>query len=147
MADNWRAITRDEAAKIVGVSELEAYETVELAEGETQPLEKLIADVTEQFRDAIRSQPTNQVGADGTLPGGAIPEALAIIRFRLHTRIGASVSEERMEEYRQARTYMGGIASGRYKFTVPDELTEETAQSSSPSPSYVKRTRGNTIGI
>ena len=130
----WRAITEDDFNSSVNSAESTAYRTKLLASGQSDPLNEVIAQVTLEFREAIRSCDQNTLDGDTSfLPATSIYHAVAVIRHRLLTRFDCPMSEERKMEYRAAQKYLEDVCSCKRKILAPDAAT-------ATKPSYTKPT-------
>lgn len=110
----WRAITENDLFSGMNAAEISAVRTKALAEGQTDPVPEVIAQVTKDIREAIRSCKDNRLSPDDSLvPEASILHAVPIIRHRLGTRFGGLIKggEERLEEYRRANKYLDMVAS------------------------------------
>jgi hypothetical protein len=131
---SWRAITEDDIRSAMSGPEDTAYRSKLLASGQSDPLVEIIAQVTLEFREAIRTCAANRLHEDGDfLPGASIRHAVAIIRHRLLTRfdVGA-VGEARLMEYREATRYLDAVAACKRAVEQPDGT--EDARQPLPSP-------------
>lgn len=133
---SWRSITDDDIRSGLNASEDALLRENLLADGQSDPFEQIRAQVTSVFRDAIRSNPANELDPDATkLPESAIFHAVAIIRQRLATRFPLAQEEDknRDEEAKSAREYLRNVAKdGSPTVEAPGE-TVQTRQAI-PSP-------------
>lgn len=108
----WRAITENDLQSSISSDEDRTFRTKLLATGQGDPYQAIFRQVTLNFREAIRSNPANQLDEDPeTLPEAAIFHAVAIIRHRLCSRFNISqASEDRLKEYAAANKYLTDIA-------------------------------------
>ncbi len=122
---SWRAITEDDIRAALTAPEDEAYRGQLLSAGQTDPLEQIIAQVTLQVRNSIRSCPKNRLHATTTfLPEGAIFYAVAIIRYRLLSRFAIGEQDQpgdaRSAEYREALRWLEMVRSCKEVIEDPD---------------------------
>lgn len=131
-----------------------AYRTSLLVSGQTDPLVQIISQVTLQFRNAIRSCGKNRLHETASwLPEGAIFHAVAIIVFRLLSRLsagGEEPGESRKMEYKEALKWLELVRSCKELVEEPDGSGTETGGSeievSSETPAR-KWTRGQQSGL
>lgn len=109
---SWRPITEADVLDGLSGPESSAYRTKLLSGGQTDPLLGIIAGVTAEVRDSIRSCERNHLDPDPqTVPAGTIHHAVAIIRHRLLTRLIGQISEARRDEWKTAVRYFERVAS------------------------------------
>ncbi len=120
----WRAITEDDVQAAMSEPEDTAYRTSLLVSGQTDPLVQIISQVTLQFRNAIRSCEKNRLHETATwLPEGAIFHAVAVIVFRLLSRLsagGEEPSKSREMEYKEALRWLELVRSCKEIIEQPD---------------------------
>lgn len=138
---SWRALTAEDVHSAMSEPEVTAFTTKLLVGGQADPLEEIVAQVTLEVREAIRSCRDNSLHATASyLPEGCIRHAVAMARFRLLTRVGDEISEERKMEYREAQGYLKEVSACKRYVEDPDG--EESGQAPSPTPKVVSaRTR------
>lgn len=130
----WRAITEDDVRASMAGPEDGAYRERLLVSGQADPLVAIISQVTLQFRNAIRSCGKNSLHATATfLPEGAIYHAVALIRYRLLSRLAIGgddqPGEARTNEYREALRYLELVRSCKELVEQPDGDGTETGGS------------------
>lgn len=130
---SWVAFTASHVHAGLTEPEVTHYSTKLLVSGQADPLGEIVSQTALEFREAIRSHPDHSLHADPTyLPQGAIMHASAVARYRLLTRIGDEIGEDRRAEYREAMRYLDKVAKGdRY---VEDPDGTESGKSPSPTP-------------
>lgn len=117
---SWRAITENDVRAVMNSPEDIAARQKYLASGQTDPLDELVAQVTAEFREAIRSHPANTLDPDETtVPVAAIRHAAVIIRHGLLGRFSLVISEGRMKEWDAAQKYLEKLESGKRVVSVP----------------------------
>lgn len=124
---SWRVLTRDDVLRVLTEPETAAYESA--AKGAEQDvIAEVLESVVNECRSAIADHAPNQLAAGLTLPDRALHHAVAIIRFRLLTRLDITVSEDRRTEYHDARKFFDAVAEGRRQIELPDgALSTEAA--------------------
>jgi phage gp36-like protein len=112
---SWRAITADDVHASMQKHEADLYESQLLVDGQSDPMDEVIAQVTLEARQAIRSCRDNGAlhPTASFLPPGVIHHAVALIRHRLQTRVSDHYEpgEGRMAEYRTATQFFRDVAS------------------------------------
>jgi hypothetical protein len=109
---SWRAPTEEDLQSCISADEDRLWRTKLLATAQGDPYASIISQVTLNFREAIRTNPSNTLDEDpATLPEGAIFHAMAIVRHRLSSRFNSTApSEARMEEWKAAQSYLRDVA-------------------------------------
>ena len=116
---SWVTPTSNDVLTCLAGPELIAYQTAAKAVGQTDPLPEILANVVDEARGYIAAGSGNKLDVDGTIPGVALAHVLAIIRFRLITRLPIAVKEDRREAYRDAIKFLQGVASGDIRIEDP----------------------------
>ena len=115
----WRAITEADLTSALSGPETTAYRSRLTATGQADTLPAVISQVTGEVREAIRSCARNRLTEDAALvPEGLIYHAVAIVRYRLMTRLGMSINDDRKEEWRAATRALERVA--RCELVVED---------------------------
>lgn len=148
----WRAITEDDIRAAWTAPEDEAYRSRLLAGGQADPLPVVIAQVTLQVRNAIRSCPKNKLDADTTtLPEGTIFHAVAIIRHRMLSRFAIGEDDQpgdaRSGEYREALRYLELVRSCKEIIDQPDGDGTEVKDGGSLEQITPNRRRADREGL
>lgn len=143
----WRAIIADDLETVLLGPELEAIRRVAGASdgSDDDKLGAVIATVTDECRAAIEDCPENRLGAAGTLPERVIHHALAIIRHRLLTRVKMASSEERTQEYRDARRFFERVSNCEVKIELPDD-EDVVQEANTPEIDVVLETENQQMG-
>ncbi|MBL9155012.1 MAG: hypothetical protein JNK37_21200 [Verrucomicrobiales bacterium] len=138
----WRALTEDDLFSAMHKAEIAAVRSKALADGQSDPVAEVIAQVTMMMREAIRSCRDNRLHPEAAyLPEAAMLHAVAIVRHRLGTRFGGLIKggEDRLEEYRRANRYLDQVASCAQ--AVERYGAEESAAAPQPAPRITARRR------
>ena len=119
---SWSAITATEVKTRLTGAELTALQTVALASGQTDPLVEIIEQVVDEVRGYISANTSNTLGASGTVPSKLISAALAIIRYRLCTRLPVKslLTEDRVKENKAAIRLLEQVAAGKFAIEDPN---------------------------
>ncbi|MHB9005464.1 MAG: phage protein Gp36 family protein, partial [Limisphaerales bacterium] len=108
----WRSLTAEDVLTRLAGVELEAYRTAARADGQVDPLTEILAGVVAEVRSRIAAGSGNQLGAEGTVPDAVRHHGLAMVRFRLITRLPLRVAEDRRKEYEDALAFLDQVAEG-----------------------------------
>ncbi len=135
----WIAITESYVQGRLSGPELTAVKTAALAQGQSNPVTDAIVRVVDEMRGYIAAGGVT-LGAGNTIPEKLLDAALAMIRYRICTRIPAAglLTEARKNEYDGALRLLERVADG--KFLVEEPTTADTESSGSPSPQVEDRT-------
>ena len=142
----WQALVAADVEAALSGPELEAYrrKAGDSYGDDDDKLAAIIAQVTDEIRSHVEDCPENQLGAAGTLPERLHYHAVAIVRYRLMNRLGLRVSEDRKQEYLDARRYLERVSECKVKIELPESadvvseantagvevITEQTTQAS-----------------
>lgn len=135
----WITITEDDIKTRLAGAELSAYTSAARASGQGNPLPEIITQVVSEIRGYIAACERNTLSVGEMIPDKLLGAALAMIRYRLVTRLPLSVSDERKQEYTDAIRLLERVAD--CKFMVEEPLEPDDEQSSAPSPRITQRTR------
>jgi phage gp36-like protein len=126
---SWIAISESAVRSTLAAAELSALRTVQLAAGQMDPLAEIIERTVDEVRGYVAANPLNRVGAAGTIPGELEAAALALVRYRLVTRLPLKtlLTEARKDEQRDAITLLRDVAGGRFAILPPDDGGEPAA--------------------
>jgi hypothetical protein len=136
----WAAITTDDVKRRLAGAEVTALQTAALASGQSDPLPETIIEVVDEVRGYIAAAGYS-LEAGNTVPSRLRSAALAMIRYRLATRlpVKAFLTTDRVEENAAALRLMAQVSAGR--FSVEDPATADTETSgSAASPSFERPT-------
>lgn len=135
----WVTITEDDFNRKMAGPETNALKTKVLAAGQANPLPEIIADVVNEVRGYVAVK--NTLAAGATIPDKLESAALAIIRFRLATRLPVStlLTDDRRTENKDALALLKMVAQGDYAIDEPEDVSEEVI--GTPSPSMKKKCR------
>lgn len=139
---SWITISENAVRSRLAAAELAALRTMAMADGQADPLPEIIQRVADEVRGYVAANTINRLGSAGTIPPQLESAALALVRYRLATRLPVStlLTEERKEEQRDALTLLRDVAAGRFAVEQPDDAgTEELASSGTPRLSDATR--------
>ena len=141
---SWRAITEADLLLRLSGSELDALREAALGDGQADPIQGAIDQVTELARGYIAANGGVTLGAAGTLPERLIAPCVDILVVDVSGRAAGTLSdpnETRRDAYRAAIRLLEQVAAGNYSIDDPDDGAE---QSASPSISEKTRTHDRT---
>ncbi len=137
----WVTITSDDVKTRLAGAELTALQTAAKSAGQADPLPEIVTATVDEARGYIASNQANTLGAGETVPGKLVSCCLAIIRYRLATRLPVRglLTPQREQEYKDAIRLLERVADG--KFAIEEPETEDTELLSGSSPSIEAPTR------
>jgi len=125
---SWIALTRTNVLSALNSAEEEAYNAA--VTGDIDPAEEILLTAVREARGHIADNPQNQLAIGDTIPERIEHHVLAIVRFRMMTRLDISVSEDRRQEYRDARRFLERVSEGKVAIEKPaGAVDQETAGS------------------
>jgi len=129
MSNTWRAFTEEDVLNSMSGTEVTAYRTKLLKDGQADPLTGLLSTFAGKVRDSIRSCSENSLDEDPlSLPLSAIDVAAVLTRQRLLTRYTSTeISKGREMEYREAVDWLKRVERCVVKITPPG--TDDAAKS------------------
>ena len=135
---SWSALTTANVKTRLTGAELAAMQTAALSAGQTDPLPDIITQVTDEVRGYVAANRKNTLGAAGTLPSKLHGAALAMIRYRLATRLPVKslLTEDRVKENEAAIRLMEQVAAGKFSIEDPtsgDRSGVSIEQASTPT--------------
>lgn len=139
----WIEITAADVQTRLAGAELSAYRSAGMAAGQADPLPEIISAVVNEVRGYVAACARNTLGAGATIPDKLKSTALAMVRYRLITRLPLTIGEERKQEYRDALDLLREVAACRFAVEEP-ETPEESEAIATSLPSMGTRTRNFT---
>ena len=134
----WIAITTDDIKTRLAGAEVAALQTAALASGQTNPLPGIVSQVVDEIRGYVAAGGFT-LGSGETVPSKLLSATLAMVRFRIATRLPKfPFDENRKLEYEDAIRLMGRVADG--KFAVEEPTTADTETLGAPSPAVTPKT-------
>lgn len=121
----WVTLTEDDARGALSAPELAAYQAAALGGGQ-DPLADITATAVHEARAHIADCAKNQLAEGLTVPERIVHHILAIIRFRMITRLDLEVSEDRRIEYRDARKFLERVSECKVAIELPVGATEDS---------------------
>jgi hypothetical protein len=123
---SWIALTEAHLTDRLSGAELAAWRKAALAPGQTDPVPGVLASVTGEVRGYVAAWRSNTMGDGVTIPDELLDAAMALVLVRLSNRLPISLTPERSDAAREARTLLRDVAAG--KFTVATAATPADEQ-------------------
>jgi phage gp36-like protein len=115
---SWITLTQNDLLSALNASEAAAYNAA--VTGAIDPADEIILSAVHDARGLIENAPGNELAAGDTVPNRLKHQILAIVRFRILTRLDIAVSEDRRTEYRDARRFLERVSEGKVRVEKPD---------------------------
>jgi len=124
---SWNTLAESDVQTKLAGAELAALKTAALASGQANPLTAIISQVVQEVRGYTAACNQNELGAGETIPQELETAALAIIRYRLATRlpVASLLTDVRKEEYRDALTLLRSVAKCEFRIEQPATPTAQ----------------------
>lgn len=121
----WIQLTRTNVLSALNSAEEAAYNAA--VTGDIDPAEEILLTAVREARGHIEDHPGNRLAAGDTIPERIEHHVLAIVRFRIMTRLDISVSEDRRTEYRDARRFLERVSEGKVSIEKPSGAVDDSA--------------------
>lgn len=128
----WITITPADIKTRIAGAEFTAYTTKALASGQVDPLPDITAQVVREVRGYVSAK-GNMLGEGLTIPDEMLAAAVDMIAFRLTTRLGIPVKEDRKVANDQAKTLLGQVGRGEFRIVPPETASASQAGGNSVS--------------
>ncbi|MFA5265612.1 MAG: phage protein Gp36 family protein [Opitutaceae bacterium] len=125
---SWITLTETDVLEKMAAAELEACREMALAENQSDPLDGVIAEVTQEVRGYVGTKYTLSFG--DTIPVKLRGPALVLIRDRLLSRFPVQINtnEDRAKQTEAALTLLRDVAAGKFLIDLADSaITGEMA--------------------
>ena len=138
----WRTLTTDDVLAAMNAPETAAYESAAIAPGQ-DVLAEITAQVVQECRAHIADCDRNSLAPGETLPERVIYHAVALIRFRMLTRLDLEISEDRRREQRDAVEFFRRVSECKAAIEPGDGTAspDGTDSQASPRPGISARSR------
>ncbi len=123
----WRAITEADVVKQISGTELDALREVVLADGQSDPVQPSIDDVTAEVRGYVAAADVDLDSDPATVPDRLIGSAVAKIIITIMTRAGGTMIDPdgaRAKAADKADTLLRNVAAGKFSISDPDTGAE-----------------------
>lgn len=137
----WITLTSADLRNRLSDVEFSSVGEAQLAAGQT--VESVLAEVFEGVVRLIRGHAArkNTLGPAGTIPDETKDAALAILRFRVFTRLPdlGLLSDDRRTEYKDAMKLLDALGRGDFVIEAPAEASTEISAATSASEVVMAR--------
>jgi phage gp36-like protein len=133
----WTILTEADVRTRLTGPELNALKTAALASGQSDPLPEIVSQVVDEVRGYVAVR--FALSAGSTVPSKLVSASLAIIRYRLATRLPVKglLTDERKEENQDAIRLLRRVADG--PFAIEEAATKSEEHIGVQSPSITAR--------
>lgn len=125
----WITLTKTDLLSALNSAEATAYNVA--VAGGIDPADEIILTAVQEARGHIEDHPGNRLAAGDTIPGRIKHHVLAIIRFRILTRLDQEVSDPRTKEYSDARRFLERVSEGKVSIEKPEGEIDTSGTSGS----------------
>jgi len=138
----WRELTEDDVLAGLNAPETMAYQSAAITEGQ-DVLAQILDQVTQECRGHIADCSRNSLAPGNTLPERVHYHAIAMVRFRMMTRLGLEVNEDRRKEQRDAVAFFTRVSECKVALEPGDGSGTDDGTDSqvTPSPGIKARRR------
>lgn len=139
---SWKTITEDDVLGAMNAAESTAYQIAVIGVGQ-DVLAQISAQVIQECRGHIADCHQNTLAPGDTIPDRVLYHALAMIRYRMMTRLDLEVSEDRRREQKDAVEFFRRVSECKVSIEPGDGsgTADGTDQMASPKPGINGRTR------
>lgn len=131
----WKTITEADLLNQISGTELEALRGVVLADGQSDPVQPAINDVTAEVRGYVAAAEVVLDSDASTIPDRLIGAAVAKIIIQIMTRAGGTMIDPdgaRAKAADKADTLLHNVAAGKFSITDPDSGSESASDALKP---------------
>lgn len=128
----WIAITEADVQSRLAGAELTAFKNAAKASGQADPVAELISQTVDEVRGYIAACSRNTLEAGQKVPSKLKSATLALIVYRINTRLPIAVTQERRDENERADRLMREVAACRFAIEEPTTASDESISSSGP---------------
>ena len=130
----WTTLSATDVKTKLSGPEVSAVQTAALASGQSDPLVEIVEQVVDEVRGYIAAGGYT-LGNGTTVPSKLVSATLAIIRYRLATRLPVKslLTTDRVEENKEAIRLLERVADGKFMVEEPTTASTETSGSGTPS--------------
>lgn len=119
----WIALTTNDVRERLSWPELDAFQNWHRAPNQVDPIPETISGVVREVRGYVGGCSRNTLGTDGTIPEELYHAALALIRWRLATRLPGCgpdlLDEARKTEYEDAKELLRAVSRCQFGIESP----------------------------
>jgi hypothetical protein len=123
----WITLTQDDLLGKLAAAELTAVKTKALAVGQVNPVPEEVASAIQEIRGRVAACKSNTLGVGATIPEELKPAALAILRYRVLTRLPVAglITPQREREYGDALALLSAVAAGKFVVEQPATVSAQ----------------------
>lgn len=138
----WRELTENDVLAALSEPESTAYQSAAIGAGQ-DVLAEITAQVVQECRAHIADCARNSLAAGATLPERVMYHAVALIRYRMLTRLDMEASEDRRREQRDAVEFFRRVSECKVAIEPGDGTASPDGNDSmaSPRPGITARDR------
>lgn len=132
----WRRITEADILTRISGTELDTFRSLLLGDGQEDPLDYYIDQVTDLARGSIAGNPANTLGSTGSIPQKLIGPCVDLIVIEVMKRCGGVLvdpNDARKESARTAMQILQRVEKGLFAIEEPETAGDETHGMPSPS--------------
>jgi hypothetical protein len=122
----WRELTEDDVLAALNAPETAAYQSAAISAGQ-DVLSDITGQVVQECRAHIADCARNALAAGATLPERVMYHAVALIRYRMMTRLDMEVSEDRRREQRDAVDFFRRVSECKVAIEQPEGETDDSS--------------------
>jgi len=127
---SWITLTANDARSAMNAAELSAYQVAVIGVDQ-DPLADITETAVNEARGFIGDCKENQLAEGLTVPERIVHHVLAIIRFRMLTRLDLTVSDDRRTEYKDARRFLERVSECKVQIEQPVGAVDTSGASQS----------------
>lgn len=138
----WITLTEAHLLTKISGPELAQIREAALGEGQVDPVQPTLDQVTREVRGRVAACARNRLGAGNTIPDELLDAALSLAVLRFEGRAaGLSIDENsvRANAARSAESLLRDVARCEFSLEQPDSVSTEVI--AAPAPSFGTRTR------
>jgi phage gp36-like protein len=124
---SWITLTPAHVDESLSAAELDALRSLQLADGQADPVPEAIARTCTQVNGYVAAQAGHPVGQAGTIPEELLTSAISIVRWRVIGRLPVKLftTENRRKEYEDAIAELKDVAKGTFAISFPADPAED----------------------
>lgn len=124
---SWLTLTAQHLAEGLTGLELTALRTLQLDQGQTDPVPDALTRTTYEVRGYVAAFHGTAVGQPGTIPEELLSSAIAIARWRVLGRLPVKqlATDGRRKEYEDAIAQLRDVAAGKFAISVASDPAAE----------------------
>lgn len=129
----WVAITEEDVLTVLTGPELTGYRNAARAQGQVDPVQPTIDQVTDLVRGYVGGCKANTLGIGNTIPEKLMQAACDLIAVRIPSRVKKDPTESRRRAGEQAVRLLEQVARCEFVIEEPTTPTDEVSSGQTPS--------------